>query len=86
MKGPELFFVMLLSLSGGALSQSGISLYSPQSLYDGDGSLYDPMLLQELNVVFEDEGYHQTLVEAFFNDPSCAFLPPWSWTAWSWTV
>ena len=28
------------------------------------------MLLRELNVVFEDEGYHQTLVEAFFNNPS----------------
>ncbi|MGB1481660.1 MAG: hypothetical protein ACPG66_09855, partial [Flavobacteriales bacterium] len=61
---------MLLSLSGGAVLSQGISLYSPQSLYDGEGSLYDPMLLRELNVVFEDEGYHQTLVEAFFNDPS----------------
>ena len=70
MKGPNFFFLMVLSLSGGAVLSQGISLYSPQSLYDGEGSLYDPMLLRELNVVFEDEGYHQTLVEAFFNDPS----------------
>ena len=28
------------------------------------------MMLRELNVVFEDEGYHQTLVDAFFNNPS----------------
>ena len=70
MKGAELCFLMLLFLLRGSVLSQGISLYSPQPLYDEAGGLYDPMMLRELNVVFEDEGYHQTLVDAFFNNPS----------------
>ena len=62
--------LMLLFLCRGPVLSQGISLYSPQPLYDEEGGLYDPMVLRELNVVFEEDGYHQTLVNAFFNNPS----------------
>ena len=32
--------------------------------------LYDPLALREMHVTFEDEEYHATLVDAFFNNPS----------------
>ena len=70
MKVAELCFSMLLFLLGGPVLSQGISLYNPQSLYDEEGGLYDPTMLRELNVIFEDDGYHQTLVDAFFNNPS----------------
>ena len=70
MKRVELCCLMLLFLFDGTVFSQGISLYNPQSLYDEEGGFYDPMMLRELNVVFEDAEYHQTLVNAFFNNPS----------------
>lgn len=66
---PSSFWVLIFLSQGVAFSQ-GISLHDPQELYDDQGGLYDPTILRGLNVVFEDEQYHQTLVEAFFNSPS----------------
>tara|TARA_B110000003_G_scaffold276386_1_gene322586 strand:- start:3750 stop:5627 length:1878 start_codon:yes stop_codon:yes gene_type:complete len=66
---PSSFWVLIFLSQGVAFSQ-GISLHDPQELYDDQGGLYDPTILRGLNVVFEDEQYHQTLVDAFFNSPS----------------
>ena len=66
---PSSVWVFLFLSQGVAFSQ-GISLHDPQELYDDQGGLYDPSILRELNVIFEDEQYHQTLVDAFFNNPS----------------
>jgi hypothetical protein len=66
---PSSVWVFLFLSQGVAFSQ-GISLHDPQELYNDQGGLYDPSILRELNVIFEDEQYHQTLVDAFFNNPS----------------
>lgn len=52
-----------------ALAQT-LNTHNPQLLYDEPGSLFDPSILRELHVVFEDTNYHETLVSSFFNDPS----------------
>jgi hypothetical protein len=39
-------------------------------LYDEDGGLFDPTVVRELHVNFENDDYHNILTEGFFNTPS----------------
>ena len=64
------FLAALLAVATLGVNAQNISTYNPQLLYDGAGSLYDAELLREMHVTFEDTNYHQTLVDAFFNNPS----------------
>ena len=64
------FLAALLAMATFGVHAQNISTYNPQLLYDGAGSLYDAELLREMHVTFEDANYHQTLVDAFFNNPS----------------
>ena len=66
--GPFLAAVLVVATFG--VNAQNISTYNPQLLYDGAGSLYDAELLREMHVTFEDANYHETLVDAFFNNPS----------------
>jgi hypothetical protein len=52
-----------------AFSQN-LFTHDPQQLYNGDGSLFDPSILRQMDVTFEDGNYHSVLVDAFFNNPS----------------
>jgi hypothetical protein len=65
---------LLISLSVVAFSFSAVaqelSIYNPQLLYDEAGGIYDTDLLRSIHVDFEDPGYHMTLVNAFFTNPS----------------
>ena len=67
---PRFLLMSLLLFVKDVASAQGISIHNPQELYDDEGGLYDRMALRELNVDFEDEQYHQILVDAFFNNPS----------------
>ena len=64
------FLAALLAMATFGVHAQNISTYNPQLLYDGAGSLYDAELLREMHVTFEDANYHETLVDAFFNNPS----------------
>ena len=64
------FLAALLAVATLGVHAQNISTYNPQLLYDGAGSLYDAELLREMHVTFEDSNYHETLVDAFFNNPS----------------
>ena len=64
------FLAALLAVATLGVNAQNISTYNPQLLYDGAGSLYDAELLREMHVTFEDGNYHETLVDAFFNNPS----------------
>lgn len=65
-----LTLTLLLSGAAFGVNAQNISTYNPQLLYDGVGSLYDAEFLREMHITFEDDNYHQTLVNAFFNNPS----------------
>ena len=64
------FLAAVLAVAPFGVNAQNISTYNPQLLYDGAGSLYDAELLREMHVTFEDDNYHETLVDAFFNNPS----------------
>ena len=57
----------LLSVS---FSAQELTLFDPQTLYDEDGGLFDPTVVRELHVNFENDDYHNILTEGFFNTPS----------------
>lgn len=52
------------------LSGQSLTIFNPQELYDAEGGLYDPSIIQEMHVNFEDQNYHQVLTDAFFLNPS----------------
>lgn len=63
--------IFLFFLGIGLLGRAqSITTHNPQLLYDGSEGLYDGQILREMNVTFEDANYHETLVDAFFNNPS----------------
>ena len=64
------FLAAVLAVATFGVRAQNISTYNPQLLYDGAGSFYDAELLREMHVTFEDANYHETLVDAFFNNPS----------------
>ena len=64
----SLLFVFCVGVKMG-FSQNLIT-HDPQQLYNGDGSLFDPSILRQMDVTFEDDNYHSVLVDAFFNNPS----------------
>ena len=64
---PLVFFVCALAQF--AFSQN-LTTHDPQQLYNGDGSLFDPSILRQMDLTFEDDNYHSVLVDAFFNNPS----------------
>ena len=64
----SLLFVFCVGVQMG-FSQNLIT-HDPQQLYNGDGSLFDPSILRQMDVTFEDDNYHSVLVDAFFNNPS----------------
>ena len=47
-----------------------LTLFDPQTLYDEDGGLFDPTVVRELHINFENDDYHNILTEGFFNTPS----------------
>ena len=57
----------LLTLS---FSAQVLTLFDPQTLYDEDGGLFEPTLVREMHINFENDDYHNILTEAFFNTPS----------------
>jgi len=46
-----------------------LSIYNPQDLYDEPGGLFDADMIRSMFVDFEDDNYHSTLVNAFFENP-----------------
>ena len=59
-----LSFIVQLSFS------QNLIIHDPQQRYDAAGSLFDPSMLRQMDVTFEDADYHNVLVNAFFNEPS----------------
>ena len=59
-----LSFIVQLSFS------QNLIIHDPQQRYDEAGSLFDPSILRQMDVTFEDDNYHNVLVNAFFNEPS----------------
>ena len=47
-----------------------LTLFDPQTLYDEDGGLFEPTVVREMHINFENDDYHNILTEAFFNTPS----------------
>ncbi len=60
-------FACLLTVT---FSAQVLTLFDPQTLYDEDGGLFDPTVVRELHVNFENDDYHNILTEGFFNTPS----------------
>ena len=60
-------FACLLSVT---FSAQVLTLFDPQTLYDEDGGLFEPTVVRELHVNFENDDYHNILTEGFFNTPS----------------
>ena len=60
-------FTCLLTVS---FSAQVLTLFDPQTLYDEDGGLFEPTVVRELHVNFENDDYHNILIEGFFNTPS----------------
>ena len=48
----------------------GQTIYNPQVLYDDYGGLYEPTILRELFIDFQDPNYHNILTNSFYNNPS----------------
>ena len=59
-----LSFIVQLSFS------QNLIIHDPQQRYDEAGSLFDPSILRQMDVTFEEDNYHTVLVDAFFNEPS----------------
>ena len=70
MKALRLIWLVCLCFAVGPAWSQSISVYNPQALYDAPGGLYDPSILREMHVTFQDDNYHDVLVDAFFNNPS----------------
>ena len=64
------FNLLFLLLINTIISAQVLTLFDPQTMYDEDGGIFDPTLLRELHINFEDDDYHNILSEAFFTDPS----------------
>ena len=61
-----LVFIAILPFT----AQTQTVLYNPQTLYDSPGGFYDQDVIREINIQFYDANYHNSLVNAFFNNPS----------------
>ena len=61
----SLAFLLTVSFSAQVLT-----LFDPQTLYDEDGGLFEPTVVRELHINFENDDYHNILTESFFNNPS----------------
>ena len=61
-----LVFIAILPFT----AQTQAVLYNPQTLYDSPGGFYDQEIIREINIQFYDANYHNSLVNAFFNNPS----------------
>ncbi len=48
----------------------GQTIYNPQVLYDDYGGLYEPTILRELFIDFQDPNYHNILTNSFYSNPS----------------
>ena len=48
----------------------GQTIYNPQVLYDDYGGLYEPTILRELFIDFQDPNYHNILTNSFYTNPS----------------
>ena len=59
-----LSFIVQLSFS------QNLIIHDPQQRYDEAGSLFDPSILRQMDVTFEEDNYHSVLIDAFFNNPS----------------
>ena len=55
---------------GNALVSQEITIYNPQTLYDEPGGIFDTGILRTMFIDFEDANYHNTLVDAFFENPA----------------
>ena len=64
------FITSLAFLLTGSFSSQVLTLFDPQTLYDEDGGLFDPTVVRELHINFENDDYHNILTEGFFNTPS----------------
>jgi len=64
------FITSLAFLLTGSFSSQVLTLFDPQTLYDEDGGLFEPTVVRELYINFENDDYHNILTEGFFNNPS----------------
>jgi len=64
------FITSLAFLLTCSFSSQVLTLFDPQTLYDEDGGLFDPTVVRELHINFENDDYHNILTEGFFNTPS----------------
>ena len=48
----------------------GQTIYNPQVLYDASGGLYEPTILREMIINFQDPNYHNILTNSFYTNPS----------------
>ena len=63
-------FITLNIFSAQSVSGQNLITHDPQQRYDAAGSLFDPSMLRQMDVTFEDDNYHNVLVNVFFNEPS----------------
>ena len=63
-------FVVWACLLTVSFSAQVLMLFDPQTLYDEDGGLFEPTLVREMHINFENDDYHNILTDAFFNTPS----------------
>ena len=52
------------------LNAQELTIYNPQTLYDEPGGMFDTDILRTMFIDFEDADYHNTLVDAFFENPA----------------
>ena len=64
-----LAITLTLSISS-LLQAQELSIYNPQTLYDDPDGLYDTEIIRTMFIDFENSGYHNTLVDAFFENPA----------------
>ena len=64
-----LFSITFISI-GDALNAQELTIYNPQTLYDEPGGMFDTGILRTMFIDFEDADYHNTLVDAFFENPA----------------
>ena len=48
----------------------GQTMYNPQVLYDAFGGLYEPTILREIFIDFQNPNYHNVLTNSFYTNPT----------------
>ena len=67
---PIFYLCVALISFADIINAQELTIYNPQTLYDEPGAMFDTDILRTMFIDFEDADYHNTLVDAFFENPA----------------